>query len=201
MFAALIREEPTHVRPDRQDRARHRRDRRHRRRHRARAARAGRDGRHFRARGARRSMRSPASLASAPTCCPAISPTRRRSRRWLPTPRSRDGQLDILVNNAGITRTTCFRALKDEDWEQVLNVNLTSTFRLARAAVKRHDAPPLRPHHRHHLGGRRHRQSRAGQLHRRQGRHDRHDEVARPGIRQARRDRELRRAGLHRDGR
>jgi 3-oxoacyl-[acyl-carrier protein] reductase len=46
------------------------------------------------------------------------------------------GQLDILVTNAGITRDGLFVALKDEDWEQVLNVNLTSTFRLARAAVK-----------------------------------------------------------------
>ena len=46
------------------------------------------------------------------------------------------GQLDILVANAGITRDNLFVALKDEDWDQVLNVNLTSTFRLARAAVK-----------------------------------------------------------------
>jgi len=46
------------------------------------------------------------------------------------------GQLDILVANAGITKDNLFIALKDEDWEQVLNVNLTSTFRLARAAVK-----------------------------------------------------------------
>ena len=46
------------------------------------------------------------------------------------------GQLDILVANAGITKDNLFVALKDEDWEQVLNVNLTSTFRLARAAVK-----------------------------------------------------------------
>ena len=46
------------------------------------------------------------------------------------------GQLDILVANAGITRDNLFIALKDDDWEQVLNVNLTSTFRLARAAVK-----------------------------------------------------------------
>ncbi len=46
------------------------------------------------------------------------------------------GQLDILVCNAGITKDGLFVALKDEDWEQVLNVNLTSTFRLARAAVK-----------------------------------------------------------------
>jgi 3-oxoacyl-[acyl-carrier protein] reductase len=46
------------------------------------------------------------------------------------------GQLDILVANAGITRDNLFVQLKDEDWERVLNVNLTSTFRLARAAVK-----------------------------------------------------------------
>jgi 3-oxoacyl-[acyl-carrier protein] reductase len=46
------------------------------------------------------------------------------------------GQLDILVANAGITRDNLFVALKDDEWEQVLNVNLTATFRLARAAVK-----------------------------------------------------------------
>jgi 3-oxoacyl-[acyl-carrier protein] reductase len=46
------------------------------------------------------------------------------------------GQLDILVANAGITKDNLFVQLKDEDWEQVLNVNLTATFRLARAAVK-----------------------------------------------------------------
>ena len=46
------------------------------------------------------------------------------------------GQLDILVANAGVTRDNLFIALKDEDWDQVLSVNLTSTFRLARAAVK-----------------------------------------------------------------
>jgi 3-oxoacyl-[acyl-carrier protein] reductase len=46
------------------------------------------------------------------------------------------GQLDILVANAGITKDNLFVSLKDEDWEQVLNVNLTATFRLARAAVK-----------------------------------------------------------------
>jgi 3-oxoacyl-[acyl-carrier protein] reductase len=46
------------------------------------------------------------------------------------------GQVDILVANAGITKDNLFVALKDEDWEQVLAVNLTATFRLARAAVK-----------------------------------------------------------------
>jgi 3-oxoacyl-[acyl-carrier protein] reductase len=46
------------------------------------------------------------------------------------------GHLDILVANAGITKDNLFVQLRDEDWEQVLNVNLTSTFRLARAAVR-----------------------------------------------------------------
>lgn len=46
------------------------------------------------------------------------------------------GQLDILVANAGITRDNLFVQLRDEDWNDVLNVNLTSTFRLARAATK-----------------------------------------------------------------
>src|ERR1700741_963930 len=46
------------------------------------------------------------------------------------------GQLDILVPNAVITRDNLFVSLKDENWEQVVNVNLTATFRLARAAVK-----------------------------------------------------------------
>ena len=46
------------------------------------------------------------------------------------------GQLDILVNNAGITRDGLFMRMKDEDWDKVIEVNLTSAFRLSRAAVK-----------------------------------------------------------------
>jgi 3-oxoacyl-[acyl-carrier protein] reductase len=46
------------------------------------------------------------------------------------------GQLDILVANAGITKDNLLVQLRDEDWEQVLAVNLTSTFRLARAATR-----------------------------------------------------------------
>jgi 3-oxoacyl-[acyl-carrier protein] reductase len=46
------------------------------------------------------------------------------------------GQLDILVANAGITKDNLFVQLKDEDWDQVIDVNLTATFRLTRAAVK-----------------------------------------------------------------
>ena len=46
------------------------------------------------------------------------------------------GSVDILVNNAGITRDNIFVRLKDEDWDQVIAVDLTAGFRLARAAVR-----------------------------------------------------------------
>lgn len=46
------------------------------------------------------------------------------------------GQIDILVCNAGITRDNLFVQLRDEDWDQVIAVNLTATFRLSRAAIK-----------------------------------------------------------------
>jgi 3-oxoacyl-[acyl-carrier protein] reductase len=46
------------------------------------------------------------------------------------------GHVDILVNNAGITRDNIFMRLKDEEWDQVLAVDLTAAFRLARAAVR-----------------------------------------------------------------
>jgi len=46
------------------------------------------------------------------------------------------GHIDILVNNAAITRDNIFMRLKDEDWDQVLAVDLTAAFRLARAAVR-----------------------------------------------------------------
>jgi 3-oxoacyl-[acyl-carrier protein] reductase len=46
------------------------------------------------------------------------------------------GQVDILVANAGITRDNLFVQLRDEDWDDVIKVNLSATFRLARAATK-----------------------------------------------------------------
>jgi 3-oxoacyl-[acyl-carrier protein] reductase len=44
--------------------------------------------------------------------------------------------LDILVNNAGITRDNLFMRMKDDEWDAVIAVNLTASFRLSRAAVK-----------------------------------------------------------------
>ena len=46
------------------------------------------------------------------------------------------GSLDILVNNAGITRDNLFMRMSDEDWQSVIDVNLTSAFRLCRGAVR-----------------------------------------------------------------
>jgi 3-oxoacyl-[acyl-carrier protein] reductase len=46
------------------------------------------------------------------------------------------GQLDILVANAGMTRDNLLVQLRDEDWDQVIAINLSATFRLTRAAVR-----------------------------------------------------------------
>jgi len=46
------------------------------------------------------------------------------------------GAVDILVNNAGQTRDGLAVRMKDEDWQQVLDVNLTAAFRLSRAALR-----------------------------------------------------------------
>lgn len=46
------------------------------------------------------------------------------------------GQIDILVNNAGLTRDGLTMRMKDEDWQTVLDVNLTSAFRLSRAVMR-----------------------------------------------------------------
>ena len=46
------------------------------------------------------------------------------------------GGVDILVNNAGLTRDGLALRMKDEDWDAVINVNLSAAFRLTRAALK-----------------------------------------------------------------
>jgi len=46
------------------------------------------------------------------------------------------GHIDILVNNAGITRDNLALRLKDEDWQAVIDINLTAAFRLTRAALR-----------------------------------------------------------------
>jgi 3-oxoacyl-[acyl-carrier protein] reductase len=53
------------------------------------------------------------------------------------------GRLDILVNNAGVTRDNLGMRMKDEEWSDVIRINLEAAFRLARAALK----PMMRARH------------------------------------------------------
>jgi len=46
------------------------------------------------------------------------------------------GGIDILINNAGLTRDQLAMRMKDEDWQMVLDVNLTAAFRLSRACLR-----------------------------------------------------------------
>jgi 3-oxoacyl-[acyl-carrier protein] reductase len=46
------------------------------------------------------------------------------------------GSIDILINSAGITRDNLFMRMKDEEWDQVIAVNLTAAFRLSRAVLR-----------------------------------------------------------------
>ena len=55
----------------------------------------------------------------------------------VPSAEEKMEKLDILVANAGMNRDNLFVQLRDEDWDKVIAVNLTATFRLARAAVAR----------------------------------------------------------------
>ncbi len=54
----------------------------------------------------------------------------------LPAAEAAMGGVDILINNAGVTRDMLFMRLKDEDWDAVLEINLTAAFRLSRAALR-----------------------------------------------------------------
>jgi 3-oxoacyl-[acyl-carrier protein] reductase len=54
----------------------------------------------------------------------------------VPSAEERMEKLDILVANAGVNRDNLFVQLNDDDWDKVIAVNLTATFRLTRAAVK-----------------------------------------------------------------
>jgi 3-oxoacyl-[acyl-carrier protein] reductase len=56
--------------------------------------------------------------------------------RLVPQAEEAIGGLDILINNAGMTRDNIFMRMKDEEWDDVLKVNLTAPFHLARAAMR-----------------------------------------------------------------
>ncbi len=56
--------------------------------------------------------------------------------KLIPAAEAAMGGLDILINNAGITKDGLAMRMKDEDWQSVIDVNLTSNFRLCRAAMR-----------------------------------------------------------------
>ncbi len=76
-----------------------------------------------------------AELASRVHVLPCNLADKEEIEALVPAAEKAMGQLDVLVNNAGITRDNIFVRLKDEDWDQVIAVDLTAGFRLARAAV------------------------------------------------------------------
>jgi len=62
------------------------------------------------------------------------------------------GEVDILVNNAGITRDTLLPVMTDEQWDDVIAVNLRGTFLFTRAVSKQmitDDESSIRTHHQH----------------------------------------------------
>ena len=56
--------------------------------------------------------------------------------RLVPQAEDAMGGIDILINNAGMTRDNLFMRMKDEEWDDVLSINLTAPFHLTRAAIK-----------------------------------------------------------------
>ena len=75
-------------------------------------------------------------LGGACTCCRAISPTRMRSRRWFRRPRRRWASSTSWSPMPASPGTICSCAARTRTGTRCINVNLTATFRLARAAVK-----------------------------------------------------------------
>lgn len=79
------------------------------------------------------------------------------------------GRIDVLINNAGITKDGLVMRMKDEQWETVIETDLTAAFRLAARLCSPDDEAALGPHHFHVLGRGGDGQCRSGELCGRQG--------------------------------
>ena len=77
-----------------------------------------------------------AELGSRVEVCPCDLARKEEVAKLIDTASAKLGRLDILVNNAGLTKDNLFMVMKDEQWDEVIAVNLTSTFMLMRAAAR-----------------------------------------------------------------
>jgi 3-oxoacyl-[acyl-carrier protein] reductase len=75
-------------------------------------------------------------LGSSVHVCPCDLASREQVGRLIDDAVKAMGRLDILVNNAGLTKDNLFMVMKDEQWDDVIAVNLTSTFMLMRAGTR-----------------------------------------------------------------
>ena len=122
----------------------------------------------------------------------------RRLRRCSEGSKPQFGAVAILVNNAGITRDNLLLRMKDSEWDEIMDTNLKSVFRLEQAGHPLDDEGALRAHHQHHVGGGVHGQPGAGELRRGQGRDRRIQQVSGAGSRQPQHHCKLRGARIHR---
>ncbi|QGM97054.1 3-oxoacyl-[acyl-carrier-protein] reductase [Methylocystis parvus] len=77
-----------------------------------------------------------AEIGGATCVLPCNLSDRADADKLIPAAEAAMGSVDILVNNAGVTRDMLFMRLKDEDWDAVMEINLTAAFRLSRAALR-----------------------------------------------------------------
>jgi 3-oxoacyl-[acyl-carrier protein] reductase len=77
-----------------------------------------------------------AELGSKVHVCPCDLGNKAQVAKLVDEATGKLGRLDILVNNAGLTKDNLFMVMKDEQWDEVIAVNLTSTFMLMRAAAR-----------------------------------------------------------------
>lgn len=68
--------------------------------------------------------------------CPCDLANKEQVSKLVDTVSAKLGRVDILVNNAGLTKDNLFMVMKDEQWDEVIAVNLTSTFMLMRSAAR-----------------------------------------------------------------
>ena len=76
------------------------------------------------------------SLGARACCLTADLSDREVVSKMIESATELSGPVDILVNNAGITRDNLFMRMKDQDWDDVLTINMTSSMLLCRSAIR-----------------------------------------------------------------